>query len=148
MRESDSPRELERWTTLKRLLEKRFSPGLRGESTDRRASTRVPTQLAVRFGSVGELEQSLMTNLSRGGVFVATEHVPEIGTRFDLRLAIGKKGRELVVPVEVVSQNIGPRFERGRKGMGLRFLELDPETRREIDDLYEKALKDHAERAK
>ena len=143
-----SPRELQRWTTLKRLLEKKFSPGVRGKNADQRTSVRVPTQLAVQFGSVGELQQSLMTNLSRGGVFIVTDHLVEIGTSFELRLAIGERGRQLVIPVEVVSHNIGPRFEQGQRGMGLRFLDLPPEAKAEIDELYEKALKDQAQKAK
>ncbi len=143
-----SPQELQRWTALKRLLAKKFSPGLGEKSADQRASVRVPTQLAVQFGSVGELQQSLMTNLSRGGVYIVTDHLVEIGTSFELRLAIGERGRQLVIPVEVVSHNIGPRFEKGQRGMGLRFLDLEPGVKAEVDELYEKALKDQAQKAK
>ncbi len=147
-RDGLSPEELRRWTTLKRLLERKFSPGLRGENADRRVSVRVPMRLAVQFGNLGELQQSLMTNLSRGGVFITTDHLMEMGTRLELRLAIGKRGKELVIPAEVVSHNVGPRFEKGQRGMGLRFLDLEPEVRAEIDELYEKALKDQAQKAK
>ena len=147
-RDGLSAQELQRWTLLKRLMQKKFSPGLRGDNADRRTSVRVPTQLAVQFGSVGELQQSLMTNLARGGVFIVTDHVVDIGTQFELRLAIGKRGKELVVPVEVVSHDIGPRSETAQGGMGLRFLDLEPEVRAEIDELYEKALKDQAQQAK
>ena len=104
-------------------------------------------RLAVQFGNVGELQQSLMTNLSRGGVFITTDHLMEIGSCFELRLGIGKRGKELVVPVEVVSHNVGPRFEKGQRGMGLRFLDLDRDTKREVDELYEQALKDLAKKS-
>lgn len=146
-RDGLSPEELQRWTALKRLLEKKFSPGLGGNNAGRRASVRVPTRLAVHFGNVGELQQSLMTNVSRGGVFITTDHLLEMGSRFELRLGIGKRGKELVIPVEVVSHNVGPRLEKRQRGMGLRFLDLDPETKREVDELYEKALKDLAKKA-
>ncbi len=147
-RDGLSPEELRRWTALKRLMERKFSPGLHGKNADRRESVRVPTRLAVQFGSLGELQQSLMTNLSRGGVFITTDHLVEIGTRLELRLAIGKRGKELVIPAEVVSNNVGPRFEKGQRGMGLHFLDLEAEVKAEIEELYEKTLKDLAQKAK
>jgi uncharacterized protein (TIGR02266 family) len=145
-REGLSPEELQRWTSLKQLLEKKFSPCLDGNNASRRASVRVPTRLAVQFGNVGELQQSLMTNLSRGGVFIATDHPVEMGARFDLWLGIGKRGKEMVIPVEVVSHNMGPRFEKSQRGMGLRFVELTPEIQTKIDEFYETALKDLAKK--
>ena len=147
-RDGLSPEELRRWTILKRLMESKFSPGLRGKNANRRVSVRVPTRLVVQFGSLGELQQSLLTNLSRGGVFIATDHLVEIGTCLELRLGIGRRGKELVVPAEVVTHNVGPRFEKGQRGMGMRFLDLDPEVKAEVDELYEKALKDLAQKAK
>ncbi len=38
---------------------------------DRRGSVRVPVKLRVGFATYGELRESLMTNLSRGGLFVS-----------------------------------------------------------------------------
>ena len=87
-----SPRELQRWTALKRVLGKEFSPGLSDEKADQRGSVRIPTRLAVAFRSSGELRSSLMTNLSRGGVFIATEQPVEIGTHLELQLRIEETG--------------------------------------------------------
>ena len=143
-----SAEELKRWTALKGLMEKKFSPGLGGQNASRRASVRVPTRMAVQFGNLGELQQSLMTNFSRGGVFINTGDLLPIGARFELRLQIGERRKEMVIPVEVVTHNIGHRFEEGQQGMGLRFVELTREIRAEIDELYEKALKDLAEKSK
>jgi len=45
-----------------------------------------------------------------------------------------------------VSQNVGPNFESGRSGMGLRFLEMKSEVARKVEGLYERKLKEAAER--
>jgi uncharacterized protein (TIGR02266 family) len=142
-----SPAELRRWVALKRLLGRTFSPGVSEEQADRRTSLRVPTKMKVHFASLGELRESLMTNLSRGGLFLATRHLLDIGTRVVLRIDVEEGGRVLEVPAEVVCQNLGPRLAR-RRGIGLRFLDMDDDTRREIDRLYERRLEAAAVRGR
>lgn len=140
-----TPDELRRWADYKRRLGKKFAPDLSDERADRRASVRVPVSLKVGFHDLGELRRSLMTNLSRGGLFVADDQPPEIGTRLDLRIQIEDSGREIAVHAEVVSVNVGPQLLPGTRGMGLRFLELDAATEQEISALYERHLAAAAE---
>jgi uncharacterized protein (TIGR02266 family) len=141
MRESGlTPDELYRWSLLKRKLNQHFSPGLPRAQADRRESVRIPVRMRVAFRSEGELAQSLMTNLSRRGVFVETEHPLEIGERLELRIQVEHPDRELIVPAEVVSHGIGPKLSM-RRGMGLRIHELDPETDAKFADLYERLVK-------
>ena len=137
-----SPAELRRWSDIKRSLGKTFSPNLSDRYADRRGSVRVPARLAVSFGTVGELQRSLMTNLSRGGVFIATNDALEIGARVRLRVVIEETGKTLEISAEVVSQNVGPHFEYDQQGMGVRFLDVDDETREQIDRLYESHLRE------
>ena len=106
---------------------------------------RIPVRLAVGFRDRGQLSGSLMTDLSRGGVFVETDRPAEIGTRVELRLSIAASGEELAIPAEVVSQNTGPDLSSPRPGMGLRFLAMSDAARREIDALYERTLAEAAE---
>ena len=106
---------------------------------------RVPTRLAVAFRNFGELQCCLMTNLSRGGLFIATEQPAEIGTRLELQLHIEETGERIDTPTEVVSRNVGPGFASDERGMGLRFLEMKPETQRAIDEFYERKLEEVAE---
>jgi uncharacterized protein (TIGR02266 family) len=136
-----TPAELERWTRLKRVLGEKFMPGPGDDQPDRRASLRVPTQLRVDFSSVDALRGQLLTNLSRGGLFVSTTHLLEIGTRVTLHVHIESSDEEIEVPAEVVSHNVGPRFQAELRGMGLRFLEMDDNVRRKLEDLYEGALR-------
>jgi uncharacterized protein (TIGR02266 family) len=139
-----SPEELRRWTELKRRLSRHFTPGVSDEHADQRGSLRVPARLAVSFSSLGQLVASLMTNLSRRGVFVETEHPLDIGTRVELRIQIQDTGETIEVPAEVVSQNLGPGFESEPPGMGMRFRDAGPEVEKRIDELYQRALREAA----
>jgi Tfp pilus assembly protein PilZ len=139
-----SPAELARWMELKRALARRFSPDLPDGQADRRASLRVPTQMRVSFHSALELRGSLMTQLSKGGLFVRAQRLLDIGSRVTLNIHIEEDGEVLQVPAEVVSHNLGPRFESGAQGMGMRFLEMKPEVEREIAKLYDRALREQA----
>lgn len=135
-----TPTELHRWTLLKRKLSQHFSPGLPDDRADQRESVRIPARLSVSFTSEGALARSLMTNLSRRGVFVETRHLLPIGTILDLRVHVERPSRELVVPAQVVSHDLGPRLHMAH-GMGLRFLDLEPEAEKQLDELYERLVR-------
>ncbi len=134
-----SPEELERWVGLKRRLAREFNPEVSDAQADGRESIRVPMRLVVSFQDVGELRRCWMTNLSRGGLFVATDQILAIGTQLTLRIGVGPGGDEIEVPAEVVSHNLGPDF-RTRPGMGMRFLDLSPDVTKKLDDLYDSAF--------
>jgi Tfp pilus assembly protein PilZ len=136
-----SPSDLHRWRTLKRRLSQHFAPDLSDEHADQRESVRIPTRIAVSFSSEGELARSLMTNLSRKGVYLQTPHLLEIGERFALNIHVEDPPHDISIPVEVVSQNVGPGFPHDPPGMGLRFLDADPEVAKLIDEIYERLLR-------
>jgi len=141
MRESGlTPTELHRWSVLKRKLNQHFSPGLSDSRADERESVRVPARIRAAFSSDGALAQSLMTNLSRRGVFIETEHPLEIGAHLELRIDVENPARELIVPAEVVSHGIGSKLGL-RHGMGLRLGDLSPEVESQFTDLYERLIK-------
>jgi len=138
-REGLSPSELARWEALKRALARELSGDGNEEREKQRASLRVPARLRVSFASLDELGQALITNFSRGGVFVAMDHVLEMGTRVTLRLHVDEPGKDVDVLAEVVSQSLGPKGDP-KRGMGLRFADAEPAVRRELDALHERAL--------
>ncbi len=140
-----TPAELRRWVAIKRMLSRSFSPGIGKARADQRASLRVPTRLDASFATVGEIRRSLMTNLSRGGVFIHTEDLVDLGTRFQLCIHIDESGEDIRVRSEVVSHNVGPGFGSAEHGMGLRFLDLDEATQKQIEELYERSLRELVE---
>jgi uncharacterized protein (TIGR02266 family) len=131
-----STSDLERWKLLKRALGRHFSPEISDARADQRESVRLPSRLMVSFETDGELARSLMANLSRKGLFVCTEDVLEIGTRLDLNIHVDRPTREVTVRVEVVSEHVGPNYEK-ESGMGMRFLDMPPDLEKQIEDLYE-----------
>lgn len=135
-----TPAELARWSALKRRLNATFSPPERPEHEERRASVRVPVRLRMQFQTAGELRRCLLTNLSRGGVFVSTAAPPPIGTMLRLRIEVAESGLQIEVDGEVVSTNVGNNFDTQQVGMGVRFVEPSPEAQRALDQLYEHAL--------
>jgi uncharacterized protein (TIGR02266 family) len=136
-----TPAELRRWIAIKRMLSRSFSPGISKAQSDQRASPRVPTRLGASFATVGEIRRSLMTNLSRGGVFLRTEDLVELGTRLELCIHIDESGEDIRVQTEVVAHNVGPGFGSDEHGMGLRFLDMDEATQKQIDELYERSVR-------
>jgi uncharacterized protein (TIGR02266 family) len=133
--------EMHRWRALKRFLSIHFAPGHPEKVDDQRASVRVPTRIKVTFAADRELAHSMMTNLSRGGVFVQTEHPLELKTVFTLVIHVDSPPRDIAVPVEVVSIGVGPGLTREKRGMGLRFLEMTAQTEKQLRELYENAIK-------
>jgi uncharacterized protein (TIGR02266 family) len=138
------PFELERYVRIKRSLSRRFIPGTSDRNADARASVRVPMRLDVSFPSLSDLGRSMMTNLSQGGLFLECEHRVEIGTRLTLQLHLDDAEEELELPVEVVAHDTGPQLKADAHGMGVRFLDMSPETRARLDALYERAQRETA----
>jgi PilZ domain len=138
-----STRELHRWQVLKKLLSRHFSPDTPVAHRERRQSVRVPARVQVGFATEGAPVRCLLTRISRHGAFVQTEHAPEPGARFALRIH-ERSSRAIYVPVEVVSRGADSFSEADHTGMGLRFLEAPADVRKRIDDLYERSGVEYA----
>jgi Tfp pilus assembly protein PilZ len=135
-----SPEELQRWQLLKRRLAKEFHPELADEHADQRRSVRVPTLLRVSFPDRRSLEHCLLTNISRGGVFVATRAPEPIGRALRIAIRIEGDATDLVVEGMVVAQNFSDGRSGDVQGMALAFENLDRVTRARLDALYEEKL--------
>ena len=141
-----SPKELERWQLLKRRLGQEFHPELADHHADQRRSVRVPTLLRVSFPDRRSLEQCLMTNISRGGVFIATAAPEPIGATLRIAIRIEGDAEDLVVNGVVVSQNFSDGQAGEVHGMALAFEKLAPVARARLDALYEEKLFEAAAR--
>ncbi len=136
-----SPAELARWSQLKSTLNRHFQPDVEEQHAQSRGSVRVPLALNVCFESRGEVRECLMTNLSAGGIFVATESPLPIGTPFNVRIQIERTGEEIELPGEVVSVDTSANLAEAKRGMGIRFVNLDEAQREQIAELSEQAMK-------
>jgi len=146
-RKSDSlsVAQLERWSKLKHALNAHFQPGVRREKADRRDSVRIPVRMKVEFESYGEIRKSLMTNVSRGGLFIATGSPLPMGTALQISLQIEDTGQQVELSGEVVSQNTGPDLRREQAGMGIRFVNLSQSQQAAVEDLYRRTFRNAVE---
>ena len=142
-----SPGDMARWSQLKSALHRHFQPDVEEQHAQGRASVRVPLALNVCFESRGEVRKCLMTNLSAGGIFVATESPLPIGTPFNLRIRVEKTGEEIELPGEVVSVGVSANLAEEERGMGIRFTNLDEAQQKQVAKLYEHAMKQAIEGA-
>jgi type IV pilus assembly protein PilZ len=133
--------EYQRWSQLKRMLNSHFQPGVQDSHADRRESVRVPARLRVGFDSLGEMRESLMTNVSRGGLFISTPHPLPIGVRLSLRVHIEETGEVIDLSGEVASLNSGPGLMTEELGMGIKFDQLGEAEGKAVDSLYERSLR-------
>lgn len=124
----------------KRRMAKEFHPKLTDEHADQRRSVRVPTLLRVSFPNRRSLEQSLLTNISRGGVFVATQSPEPIGAALRIAIRIEGVATDLVVDCVVVAENFRDGMAGDARGMALAFENPDAATRARLDALYEEKL--------
>ena len=83
-----------------------------------------------------------MTNISRGGVFVATRSPLPIGTPFKLRIHVGESGEIHELSGEVACVNTGADMKSGSQGMGIRFCNLSEEQQALVRRLYGDAIDD------
>ncbi|HET6922308.1 MAG TPA: TIGR02266 family protein [Anaeromyxobacteraceae bacterium] len=104
---------------------------------EKRREPRVPTELNIKlaYGSVDEFIDRYALNISRGGIFVRTLEPESPGTPVTLNIEIGT-GERIIRGRGVVTWTTPPSApgepER-QPGMGVRFLQLDSESRALVD---------------
>ena len=101
--------------------------------TERRLEPRYAVAVAVTFESEHNFYTGLTSDISGGGLFVATPQALPIGERIQLRFTI-PTSRDAI---EVISEVRWVRMESmsgggGEAGMGLQFLQLAPEAKEAI----------------
>lgn len=90
------------------------------------------TSIAVDYASGDTFLFAYLQNISEMGIFVRTDHPANVGTRLRLRFQLDR-GEPLELDGEVTW--INPYKETGdnlNPGMGVRFVELTPDTREQV----------------
>ncbi len=93
-----------------------------------RNGTRIPIQTQVDLSSDSNVFTGFSTNLSEGGVFVATVNLLPVGTPVDLTLTLPGKTRIAVKGEVRWTREIDDRVPEVFPGVGVRFLDLGPEA--------------------
>ncbi len=98
-----------------------------------REHDRVPYGVEVEFRTASSFLVAYSVNVSRGGLFLETEHDVPIGAEISLRLAVPGAG-----PVSlhgIVAWRRGRESGDGPPGLGVEFLDLGPDIGSTIDRL-------------
>src|SRR5688572_2244101 len=99
---------------------------------------RVPFGRPLCLTPEGESQETLQleaVNLSRGGMFVRTEHLLPQGTRVFLALAAAGQLLDFAEGEVVWVRPRGPRGKTGDSGLGLRFTHLRPRAQALVEHL-------------
>jgi uncharacterized protein (TIGR02266 family) len=100
--------------------------------TERRKDERIEIMVRVEF----EEEYCCFTgDLSRGGAFVLTQNPMDLGEEFNLKIHMPDGGEPVEVGCKVVWTNIFGKESNGlRRGMGVKFLQLQPPDQIRIEE--------------
>ena len=96
-----------------------------------RSAERFDLEVKVDLESEHNFYTGLTQNISSGGLFIATHHLRKIGDRITLKFTLPGSDKTLDVETEVrwIRENSAlMRTADGGTGMGVRFINLTPET--------------------
>jgi uncharacterized protein (TIGR02266 family) len=109
------------------MADHRESMALSCEPLHNRIHPRVELQVEVTLQSDHNFYTGLSSNVSEGGLFVATHDLPSIGTRLVVRFELGGSPE----PIDAVGEVCWLREARSPDfpaGFGLRFLKISNES--------------------
>jgi uncharacterized protein (TIGR02266 family) len=102
---------------------------------ERRKDERVDTIVRVEFQ---EEFWGFTKDLSRGGAFILTPNPAELGDEFLMKLHMPGSGEPIEVTCKVIWTNkYGKETQDLRRGMGVKFLSLQPEVKKRIETYIE-----------
>ena len=95
-----------------------------------RSAERFDLEVKVDLESEHNFYTGLTQNISSGGLFIATHHLRKIGDRITLKFTLPGSEKTLDVETEVrwLRENTALMRAEGGTGMGVRFINLTPET--------------------
>jgi uncharacterized protein (TIGR02266 family) len=106
---------------------------------DRRSETRFAVAVAVTMESEHNFYTGLTSDLSGGGLFVATHQIRPVGERIRLRMTLPTSHEPIDAVTEVRWVRPAPvAGGGGEAGMGLQFLQLAPQAKDAIKSFLKK----------
>jgi uncharacterized protein (TIGR02266 family) len=93
------------------------------------------SKVKVVFRETEQRNQLLLANISEGGLFLASEQLKPVGTKLHFEFRV-QDGGETISGYGIVRW-IESDPEK-RKGMGIQFVEINPEGQKIITELFKK----------
>jgi len=95
----------------------------------RREDPRVDVDLEVQYRTAQEFTAAYAKNISGGGVFIRTQQPLPLNSEVQVRFTLPGVSRPFVVRGLVVWTNPYPSRSSFPPGMGIKFMELEPEAK-------------------
>jgi type IV pilus assembly protein PilZ len=103
-------------------------------AVERRRDPRLPVNIRIDYQTVDAFFSEFASNINQGGLYIKTAKPLPPGTGLNIQFLLPGKSRPIQVRGEVVWVN--ERTTKGiNPGMGIRFEDLDAETKAEINEL-------------
>lgn len=105
---------------------------------ERRKYPRIEAKVKVAFKTKEEFILEYSKNISRGGMFLKTDHLLDPNADIELSLSFPEAKEEFTVRGRVVRlMSLSHPFDVGKQiyGVGIRFVGLDPEFEARIEKL-------------
>jgi len=112
---------------------------------DHRSAVRIPIELRVEYKKMNTFFSDYTKNISKGGTFIKTDKPLKVGTEFLFQLSIPALQQAVALRGQVVWVNQEGNLQRPEvpdRGMGIKFIYEDPNTRKQFEDMVEKMMKD------
>ncbi len=110
------------------------------QEAERRTAPRTGLVIRVSYSSVDEIFSEFARNINEGGMFIETENPHAVGAEVSIQFSLPGCDRPIAASGRVAWASPGGPDEPA--GMGLRFEQLDPATRRRINELVRKLRRD------
>jgi uncharacterized protein (TIGR02266 family) len=98
------------------------------QKADRRADPRVDVELEVHYRTAQEFTAAYIRDISGGGIFIRTQQPLPLNREVQVRFTLPGTSRTFVAHGLVVWTNPYPSRSSFPSGMGVKFLDLDPEA--------------------
>jgi uncharacterized protein (TIGR02266 family) len=113
------------------------------QKPDRRVEPRVDVDLEVHYRTAQEFIAAYLRNISGGGIFIRTQQPLPLNQQVQVRLNLPAAPRPLTVRGLVVWTTPYPSRSSFPSGMGVKFLNLDPEAEKIIAGFIKDKLSAH-----
>ncbi len=100
---------------------------------ENRQHLRSSAVIKVNYQSQGALKMDYAQNISRGGLFLATNSAFQVGQQIELQLST--KGAEQIITVPGLVRWVGERGVPPVKGIGVQFQLEDPSIKNRIEGM-------------
>ena len=105
---------------------------------ERRKHKRVNVNIEVQYSSEHSFASDWITNISKGGMFIRTDHPLPPGTK--LKISFSLPNRKLPIQVEGVVRWIAPREKGILPGMGVEITKISEEDKMFLEKFIDEVL--------